>query len=128
MPSPNWLPCAIADPAAPPTTAPPTHAGNLTELQPGILRLRRVGRAVPQQHVRQLVRHHADDFAFRRRRVEHAAVDEHRAARQRERVDLFQVHRRERILVDRLLELRRRRRDESIAELGRDSGRSARPR
>ena len=24
MPSPNWLPCAIAAPAAPPTTAPPT--------------------------------------------------------------------------------------------------------
>ncbi len=116
MPSPNWLPCAIADPAAAADDGAADDAGDLTELQPGVLRLRGVGRAVPQQHVRQLVRHHADDLAFGRGRVEHAAVHEHRPARQRKRVDLLQVHRRERILVDRLLELRRRTRHEPIAE------------
>ena len=77
-------------------------AGELAELQPGILRLRRIGRSVSKQDVRQLVRHDADDLAFGRGRVEHAAVDEHRSARQRERIDLFQVDRRERILVDRI--------------------------
>ena len=78
VPSPNWLPCAIAEPAAPPTDGAADDAGNLAELQPGILRLRRIGRSMPQQHVRQLVRHDADDLAFGCRGVEHAAVDEHR--------------------------------------------------
>ena len=63
------------------------------------------------------MRHHARDFRFFGRRVEHAALHEHRSARQRERVDVFQVHRRERVLVDRLLQFRRRRGDEAVANL-----------
>ena len=51
------------------------------------------------------------------RRVEHAALHEHRSARQRERVDVFQVHGRERVLEDRLLQFRRRRGDEAVADL-----------
>ncbi len=77
--------------------------GNLAKLQPGILRFRCIGRPMPQQHVRQLVRHDAGDLAFSCSGVEHAAVHEHRTAGQREGIDLFQVHRRERVLVDRLL-------------------------
>jgi hypothetical protein len=70
----------------------------------------------------ELVGHHAGDFAFSRRRVEHAAVDVHRPAGQRERVDLFQVHRREGVLVDLLVELRRRRGNQPIAQAGQIAG------
>lgn len=42
-----------------------------------------------KQHVRQLVRHDADDFSFGGG-VEHAAVDEHRPAGERKGIDLFQ--------------------------------------
>ena len=90
------------------------RAGELAELE--VLGLGRVRGAVAQQHVAQLVRHHADDFAFARRCLEHAAVDEHRAAGQRERVDLFEVHRRERVLEDGVVQFGRRRRDEPLAE------------
>ena len=55
------------------------RAGQLSELK--ALGLCRVGGSVPQQHVAQLVRHDADDFSFAARRLEHAAVDEHRSAR-----------------------------------------------
>jgi hypothetical protein len=41
--------------------------------------------------VRQLVRHHAGHLAFRFRFLDHAAVEKHRSARERERVDLFLV-------------------------------------
>jgi hypothetical protein len=90
-------------------------AGHLAELEPRVLRFRHVRGAMPQQHVRQLVRHHADHFAFRRRRLEHAAVDEHRSAGQRESVDLFQIQRRERILVTLVIQLRRRRCNQAVA-------------
>jgi hypothetical protein len=43
-------------------------------------------------------------------------MDEHRPAGQREGVDFLQVDRRERVLVDRLLQLRRRRSHEAVAE------------
>ena len=85
---------------------PPAHdraangAGKLTELQPRVLCLGGIGGAMAKQHVRQLVRHHSDDLALGRCRVEHAAVHEHRPARKRKGIDLFQVHRRERVLVD----------------------------
>jgi hypothetical protein len=46
----------------------------------------------------------------------HAPVNEHRPTRERKRVDLFQVHRRERVLVDGLFELGRSGGDESIAK------------
>ena len=39
----------------------------------------------------QFVRHHAGDFALGLRRFDHSAVDEHRAARQCERVDFANV-------------------------------------
>jgi hypothetical protein len=71
---------------------------------------------MPKQHVGELVGHHAGHFRFRGRRLEHAAVDEHRPARQRERVDLFQIHRRERVLVDRVLEFGRGPCDEPVSE------------
>ena len=70
--------------------------GELPELQPRILRLRRIRRSVAQQDVGQLVGHHANHLAFRGGRGEHAPLHEHRPARERERVDLLQVHRRER--------------------------------
>jgi hypothetical protein len=85
------------------------EGARVSHLQPRILCLGGVGRSMTKQDVRQLVRHHADDLGFRRRRVEHAAVHEHRPAGQRKGIDLFEVHRRERILVDRLLEFWRRR-------------------
>ena len=71
------------------------RSGELPELE--VLGLGRVRGAVAQEDMAQLVRHHADDFSFARRRFEHAAVDEHRPAGQCERVDLFEVHRRERV-------------------------------
>ena len=63
---------------------------------------------MPEQHVRELVRHHADHLTFACRGLEHAAVDEHRPAGQRERVDVLQVHRREGVLERLLLEVRGR--------------------
>ena len=70
------------------------RAGDLAELE--ALSLGRVGCAVTQEHMAQLVGHYADDLAFTRRRLEHAAVDEHRPARKRKGVDFLEVHRRER--------------------------------
>ena len=73
-----------------------THrTSELPELQPGILRLGRVGGAVPKQDVGELVRHHPHDLTLARRSVEHATVHEHRSARKRKGVDLFQIDRRE---------------------------------
>ncbi len=70
-------------------------AGNLADLV--FLRLGRLRRAVPQDDVAQLVRHDARDFTLRLRRGDHPAVDEHRAAREREGVDVARVHHLERI-------------------------------
>ena len=66
------------------------RAGDLADFVFG--RLARLRRAVAQQHVTELVRHHARDFAVGVRRLDHPAVDEHRSAGQRERVDLPHVH------------------------------------
>src|SRR6185503_5650584 len=55
--------------------------GDLTDLQPRVLRFRGIGRAVAEQYVRELVRHDPDDLALGGRGVEHPAVDEHRPAR-----------------------------------------------
>ena len=71
---------------------------------------------MPQEDVRQFVRHDAGDFALACRRVEHAAMDEHRPAGQREGVDLLQVDWRERVFVDRLLQLRWRGSHEAVTE------------
>jgi hypothetical protein len=71
-----------------------------------------------KQHVRQFVRHHPGNLALGSSRLEHAAMDEHRPARERECVDLFQVHRRERVLVHGFFQLGGSSGDQSIAELG----------
>ena len=55
-------------------------------------------RPMTEDDVAQLVRHHPRDFAVGVRRLDHAAVDEHRTAWQREGVDLFDVHDFERVL------------------------------
>jgi hypothetical protein len=90
--------------------------GELPELKPGILSLRRIGSSVPQQHVRQLMGHHADDFGFGCCSAEHAPMHEHRPPGKREGVDLLEVHRREGILVHGVLEFCRGRYDQPVAE------------
>src|SRR6185436_16831890 len=92
-------------------------ASELTELQPWVLRLRRVGRSMAQQNVGQLVGHDSYDLALGCRRVEHAAVHEHRSAGKSKSVDFLQVHWRERVLVDWLLEFGRGSRHEPVAQL-----------
>ncbi len=68
-------------------------ADDRAEQRPDLVfrRLGGLGRAVPQRDVAQLVGHHAGDLAFGVRRLDHAAIDVHRSARQRERVDLAHV-------------------------------------
>ena len=46
---------------------------------------------MPQNHVAELVRHDAGDLALDRGGLNHAAVDVHRTARQRKRIDLAHV-------------------------------------
>ena len=86
------------------------RAGHRSALVLG--RLAGLRRPVAKHHVADLVGHHAGDFAFVLGRFEHAAVDEHRAARQRERVDLANVHHLEGVVelrvAERLREWRRR--------------------
>ena len=89
MPSPNCVPCATALPTLPPMMEPTTAP----EQRPDLV-FRRLGglrRAVPQRDVAELVGHHAGDLAFGLRRLDHAAIEVHRSARQRERVDLAHV-------------------------------------
>ena len=80
-------------------------AGERAKLK--LLAFRRLHRAVTQDHVRQLVRHDPGNFPFRARRLNHAAIQEHRPAGQGERVDLTQVHDLERVPELRLTELAR---------------------
>ena len=47
--------------------------------------------AVPKNDVTELVRHHARDFTLRCRRLDHAAVDEHRSARERKGIDFAHI-------------------------------------
>ena len=102
MPSPNCEPWAITLPVRPPTIAPRTCPAIAPSLE--LLSLCRLRRAVPQDHVAQLVRHHAGDLTVGLRGLEHPAVQEHRAARQRERVDLPQIHDFEGVAELRMLE------------------------
>ena len=81
-------------------------AGQCAELNPRALRLGDVRGAVTEEHVGELVRHHARHFTFEAGGVDHAAVDEHRPAGQGEGVDLTKVHAGERILVGRMVQLR----------------------
>ena len=93
-------------PALPPTTAPriwpaiaPTW--NFCPWSPA--------RCLPQRHVGDLVRHDARHLAFGLRRFDHAAVKEHRPARQRKRVDLLLIDDLEGVAELRVLELARNR-------------------
>jgi hypothetical protein len=61
---------------------------------------------VTQRDVRHLVRHHARDLAFRLGRFDHAAVEKHRTARQREGIDVLLIDDIERVCELRVLELR----------------------
>ena len=88
------------------------RTGNLTEDRSNLelLSLGRLSRAVTQRDVRDLMRHDASDFAFGLGGFDHPAVQEHRSARQGERVDFLLVHH-----VEGVPELR-------MPEFGRDGG------
>ena len=110
MPSPNCEPWEITLPGRAADDGAEHLAGNRADLE--LLALRRLRGAVPQRDVGDLVRHDAGDFAFRLGRLDHASIEEHRAARQREGVDVLLVHDVERIAELGVAELRRNRRDE----------------
>jgi hypothetical protein len=86
------------------------RAGNLADRRADrpLLARGRLGGAVTQRHVRNLVRHHAGHLGFRLRLLDHAAIEEHRSAGQGERVDLLLVHDVERVA------------EPAVAVLGRD--------
>ena len=92
------------------------RAGERAELR--VLGLGRVGGAVPQQDVRQLVGHHAGHLALGRRRFDHAAIHEHRPARQGEGVDVLEVDGLERVLELGVVELGRGLRHELAPDAG----------
>ncbi len=73
-------------------------------------------RPVTQRHVAQLVRHHADDFPFAVRLFDHAAIDVHRAAGERERVDLADVDAGKRVMELGMTELGRNVLDDPLPE------------
>ena len=102
---PRFDPCAMMLPAVPPTIAPRIWPGDRANLVLG--RLGRLRGAVTQHHVAHLVRHDAGDFALVMRRFDHPAVEEHRSARQGERVDLFLVDHAERVVELGMLQLGR---------------------
>ena len=89
-------------------------AGEGAELE--LLPLGRLGRAVAQGHVRDLVRHHPRHFGFGLGRLDHAAVQEHRSARQRERVDLPEIDDVEAVAELRLTIVGRDGLDETVAD------------
>ena len=70
-----------------------------------------------QRDVADLVRHDASDLALGLRRLDHPAVDEHRPARQRERVDFADVHDPERVAEARVLLIRRNSADQAPADV-----------
>jgi hypothetical protein len=72
---------------------------------------------VPQDDVTELVRHDARHLPFGVRRLDHAPVHEHGTARQREGIDLANVDRLEHVLELRMLQLRRNRRHQPLADV-----------
>ena len=64
------MPCAMTAPGRPPTMAPRTAPAIVPISY--LVRLARLGGAVAQRDVADLVRHHAGDFAFGLRRLDHA--------------------------------------------------------
>ena len=71
-----------------------------------------------QQHVAQFVSHDARDLAFVMRRLDHSAVDEHRAARKRERVNLLLVDHAEGVMELGVLVLRRNCANQPLSDAG----------
>ena len=69
-----------------------------------------------QHDVAQFVRHHAGDFVVGSRRLDHAAIQEHRSAGQGERIDVALIHDVEGVSECRLLKTSRHRRHESRAD------------
>ena len=105
MPSPNWVPCATALPTLPPMMEPTMAPSSVPNLVLG--RLRGLSGAVPQRHVADFVRDDAGDLTFGTGRLDHAAIDVQRSARQRERVDLAHVDDPERVAETGLLQVLR---------------------
>ena len=101
--------CAAADDGAEDL---PGHRANLK-----LLPLRRLRRAVAQDDVAQLVRHHAGHFTFGSRSLQHAAVQEHRTTGKRERIDVAQVDDVERVAERRLAELRGNLLDQPLSDV-----------
>ena len=95
---------------------PPITGEHLTQSASEFLSLGRLCRPVPQDDVRDLVPHHARDLGFRPGRFDHAAVQEHRSAGQRERVDLAKIDDVEAVAEFRLPVLGRDGADETLAD------------
>jgi hypothetical protein len=89
-------------------------AGDSADLE--FLRLGRLRGPVAERDVRDLVRHDAGDLAFLLRRFNHAAMEEHRPAGQRERVDLGLVDDLEAVAEFGVLKLTRNRLDEVASD------------
>ena len=89
-------------------------AGDGADLE--LLRLGRLRGPVAERDVRDLVRHDARDLAFVPRRFDHSAIEEHRPAGQRERVDLGLVDDLEAVAELGVLELTRNRLDEVASD------------
>ena len=79
--------------------------------------LARLRGAVPQRDVADLVGHDARGFAFGLGRLDHAAVDEHRSAGQREGVDVAHVDDLEGVAELVVPKLGRNRGDQAAAEI-----------
>ena len=127
MPRPNLRSLRDDRPLLPADNRSQDLAGDRADLE--FLCLCGLQRPVAQDHVAQLVRHDAGHFIVGARRLQHAAVEEHRAARQREGVDLSQVDDVERVSERRLLEVvparHRRAGGRSVRRARRSADRSA---
>ena len=89
-------------------------AGYRADLE--FLPLGRLRGAVTKRDVGDLVRHDAGHFALALRGLDHPAIEEHRTARQRERVDLLLVDDVERVAEPGMPELGRNGIDQALAD------------
>ena len=100
-----------------------TAADDCPEHLPGdradlkLLSLRRLHGSVAENHVAQLVRHDACHFGVGARRFDHPAVEKHRAAGEREGIDLFEIDDVEAVAERRLLQGIRNLIDQPAADL-----------
>ena len=114
-PIPNWLPLRHDGAGGAADDGAEDLPGDGADLV--LLRLACLGRAVPQGDVRHLVGHDADHLALARGRLDHPAVHVHRAAGQREGVDLLHVYDLERVPELGVPQLRRDRVHESVTQV-----------